>query len=80
MDDGRIAIVGNRIYRGEFRPIEEITLAATSEKLLPSGCDIYTHLWVADKLDVVFSDGKGNWYHEPDKPIAAGNPISACFE
>jgi hypothetical protein len=36
-------------------------------------------IFVVDKMDVVISDGENNWYREADKPVAAGQPISALF-
>lgn len=54
-------------------------MAALSTDTLPEGCPILSTIFVVDKVDVVFSDGEGNWYREADKPVAAGQPISALF-
>lgn len=54
-------------------------MAAVSTDILPSGCPIMSSIFVVDKMDVVICDGEGNWYHEADKPVAAGQPISELF-
>ena len=54
-------------------------MAAKSHETLPVGKPIMATIFVVDKMDVVISDGENNWYREADKPIAAGQPISALF-
>lgn len=54
-------------------------MAAKSTDTLPSGCPILSTIFVVDKVDVCFCDGENNWYREADKPVAAGQPISALF-
>lgn len=54
-------------------------IAGKSTDTLPADCPIMTTVFVVDKMDVVISDGEGNWYREADKPVAAGQPISALF-
>ena len=54
-------------------------MAAKSTDMLPFGCPILTTIFVVDKVGVVFCDGEDNWYREADKPVAAGQPISALF-
>lgn len=54
-------------------------MAAKSTDILPSGAPVMSTIFVVDKMDVVVCDGEDNWYREADKPIAAGQPISALF-
>ncbi len=54
-------------------------MAAKSTDILPSGKPIMATIFVVDKMDVVVCDGNNKWYREADKPVAAGQPISALF-
>ena len=54
-------------------------IASTSDETLPAGCPILSTIFVVDKVGVCFCDGEDNWYREADKPVAAGQPISALF-
>ena len=54
-------------------------IAARSDEVLPSGCPIMTNIFIVDKVSVAFSDGLDHWYREADKPVDAGQPISALF-
>lgn len=54
-------------------------IGATSDETLPYGCPIMSSIFIVDKMDVIVSDGRDNWYREADKPVAAGQPISSLF-
>lgn len=54
-------------------------IGATSDEILPFGCSTMSTIVVIDKMDVIFSDGRDNWYREPDKPVPAGMPIITLF-
>lgn len=54
-------------------------LTAKSHEILPAGLPISSSIFVIDKIDFVWCDGEDNWYREADKPVAAGQPISALF-
>lgn len=57
--------------------------AARSEAALPSCWPIRSTIFVVDKMDVVVSDGRDNWYRSDKngsvKFAEAGQPISALF-
>lgn len=55
-------------------------IAANSDETLPADCPIMSTIFVVDKMKVIVSDGKDNWYREADKPFEAGKPISSMFE
>ena len=63
----------------DFEPSYPYELAENSDGILPSGCPCMSTIFVVDKVDVVFCDGKDHWYREKDKPVDAGQPISALF-
>ena len=77
--DGKLVNVTKSSAIFGERSEQPYDIAAVSSETLPSGCPIMTTIFVVDKIGVAFSDGQDNWYRESDKPVAAGQPISALF-
>jgi len=50
-----------------------------STEIMPKNYCLGAEAFIVDKMDVAFSDGKGNWYRKADTPVVAGNPWSALF-
>lgn len=75
-----VQIVSSTVYRHDFPRAYPADLAMDSTDILPSGFAARTSVWINDKLDVAFCNGKDQWYREQDKPVDAGQPASALFE
>lgn len=75
----KIAIFENPLMGDKFQSTHPYNLGANSDEILPADCPIGSSIWVADKLDYVFCNGKNQWYRNPDEPVDAGQPISALF-
>lgn len=74
-----LKILNTGISGDTFMTAHPYDMAAKSTDTLPHDCPIMTNIFVVDKMDVVVCDGEDNWYREADKPVAAGQPISALF-
>ena len=72
-------IVNNSMANDKYIPVFPVELAMKSTEILPSDVPARSVIWVTDKMDAVCYDGDGHWYREADKPVAAGQPISALF-
>lgn len=73
-----IPIVGPNPIMGAIEK-DPADIAATTDEFLPSGCMIGTSIFIIDKIDFCWCDGLNHWYREADKPVNAGQPISALF-
>ena len=50
------------------------------DEIAPKGLPIGSIIFIVEKLTTVWSDGRNNWYAQPDKPFAAGQPWSNMFQ
>ena len=72
-------IVSNGSGGTKLEYFNDDTIAVRTDQILPSGCYIGTSIFIVDKMDVAFCDGNDNWYRDTDKPVAAGQLVSALF-
>ena len=72
-------IISNGFGGTKLDYFKDDVIAVTTTQTLPDGCYIGTQIFVVDKMAVAVCDGNDNWYREADKPVAAGQPVSALF-
>lgn len=74
-----IVILNTGTTRKDFESGYPMELGGNIDDTLPAGCPIMSTLFVVEKMAVVVSNGKDQWYREADKPADAGQPISTLF-
>lgn len=74
-----LKLENGKVVSGPVSSRYEAEIASTSDETLPAGLPVGSTIFVVDKMNVVVCDGKDNWYREADKPVEAGQPISALF-
>lgn len=63
----------------EMQCVQRPEMFVTSAQIIPKGMRLGARAFVVDKMAVAVCAGDDNWYREPDKPVAAGQPFSALF-